>query len=139
MPTDIAMWIMLSDVFVSGVQFSEDQIQVSYLENRKQQVDSAIMDTMMINLANNDRWRETFVAVQETLKDLIDDVLVHQRTEGKLSRTAAIKTPQERMLQAQEEAEASERAAETSSVATQEKEAKLRELLGGALGEVPNG
>lgn len=124
--SDLAMWVMQSDVFITGVNFSEDQIQVSYLENRKQQVDSAIMETMMINLPNNPRWRETFIALQESLKDLIDDVLVHQRTDGQVARNAAVKTPQERMLQAQEEA-----------AAAAARERSLRELLGNSLGEVP--
>lgn len=109
MSTDLAMYIMLGDLFVTGVNFTEDQMQVSYLQNRRQQVESAIMETMMINLDGNERWKETFISLQETLKDLVDDVFVHQDSEGKPQRTAQTKSPAERMAQAREEAEYRER------------------------------
>ena len=100
---DVATYIMMGDLFITGVQFTEDQIQIGFLENRHQQVESAIMQTMIINLERQERWKQTYIALQETLKDLVNDVMVFQREEGKPQRTAEIKTPQERMAQAREE------------------------------------
>ena len=141
MTTDIAMHIMMTDVFVSSIQFSEDQVQITYLENRNQQIDSAVMSTMMVQLQANERWRAAYVALQESLVDFVDDVLVHMRTEGKAARTAEIKTPQERMAQAKLEAEMKaqieEQRAEIVKREAKEKEERLRAVLGNALGEVP--
>lgn len=103
---DLPMYIATSDVFCSNIQFSETEVQISFLENRKQQIGLGTMEVLMVDVSTNERWKETYVALQETLVDLIDDILVYRRTEGKPINTSEIRSPSERMSEARAQARA---------------------------------
>lgn len=103
---DLPFYVASSDLFITNIQFSETEVQISYLQNRKQLIGLGSMEVLMVQLDLNERWQETYIALQETLKDFVDDVLVFQRTEGKTLKSAEIKTPSERMAETRAEARA---------------------------------
>lgn len=75
--------IVEADVFVTSVQFSESSLELTFLENREQAEDVAIMRSMMLSLEKNPRLQEAFRFLQETLRDVVDEGYFSLRNEGR--------------------------------------------------------
>lgn len=74
--------IVEADVFISSVQFSESSMELTFLENREQAEEVAIMRSMMLSLERNPRLQEAFRHLQETLRDVVDEGYFSLRNGG---------------------------------------------------------
>ena len=74
--------ILQADVFVSSVQFSDTSIELTFLENREQSEDVAIMRSMMLSLEKNTRLQQAFLDLQEILVAVTDEGYFSLRNDG---------------------------------------------------------
>lgn len=65
--------IIQADVFVTSVSFSEHSIEISFLENREQSEEVAILRNMMVSLEKSDELQQAFRDLQEMLRDVVDE------------------------------------------------------------------
>jgi hypothetical protein len=74
--------IVEADVFITSVQFSEASMELTFLENREQAEDVAIMRSMMLSLEKNPRLQQAFRDLQEMLQYVVDEGYFSLRNEG---------------------------------------------------------
>ena len=74
--------ILQADVFVSSVQFSDTSIELTFLENREQSEEVAIMRSMMLSVEKNTRLQEAFMDLQEILVGGTDEGYFSLRNDG---------------------------------------------------------
>ena len=94
--------ILQADVFISSVQFSDTSIELTFLENREQSEEVAIMRSMMLSLEKNTRLQQAFLDLQEILVGVTDEGYFSLRNDGYSG------TIREQMIKRRHEAEHSE-------------------------------
>ena len=117
--------ILQADVFVSSVQFSDTSIELTFLENREQSEDVAIMRSMMLSLEKNTRLQEAFMDLQEILVGITDEGYFSLRNDGSSG------TIREQMIQRRLNAEAE--AGADSEPEPEEPEPERKKIVRGLL------
>lgn len=69
---EIAQDILTADVYVTSVSFTEDSIEVAFMETRDQTDSVAILRNMLIAVDADPAVKSTYLSLQETLRDLVD-------------------------------------------------------------------
>lgn len=63
----------LADVFVTSVSFSEQAMEISFLEHREQTEKAAILRNMMISVEGDERLAQAYRDLQELLCEIVDE------------------------------------------------------------------
>jgi hypothetical protein len=98
--------ILKADVFVTSVNFSEQSIEISFLENREQGEEVAMLRNMMVSLAKSEDLQQAFRDLQEMLRDVIDEgyFMLHNPQDGMSIRERMLARRQQRAEAAEAEA-----------------------------------
>lgn len=68
----VGLDIVMADVFVTSVNFSEGSIEIAFLEHREQTDKAAILRSMMISLEDDERLQDAFRDLQALLCEIVD-------------------------------------------------------------------
>lgn len=101
--------IIKADVFVTSVSFSEHSLEISFLENREQGEDVAILRNMMVSLEKSEELQQAFRDLQEMLRDVVDEgyFRLHNPQDGMTIRDRMM-ARREARAESQDEAEVAE-------------------------------